>query len=234
MKLLLLDISADQASLDRRLKKEFPNRPLPYPPKVFNKLAKFLGIEDANVKKLLRYELRLLSLEILRKLRDRKFVTRSDIQKEIDRSIIKPIDRLSQGIVKIDKIGGEEAYALANEKGTYVNVERLLEDLKKFKAWSEQAKLKSSEPTSPKGITGVRQDFVDHLFKLYHIYTDKNPSRSPQSDQHGNWYEDGEFSRFVDMCAEPIFEIEYNFTRQIKVAQSTHKEWLTAGRKRSK
>jgi hypothetical protein len=220
-----------ESRLNRKLKKTFPDRQPPYPPKEVDAIARFLGTEKKVNVPLLCCELKQLAYEILCALRDRKDIKPSAIRKEIDRSIVKPIDSLIRGLRLVDKIGAEEAFALGRDNDAYVDIKRFARDLTKLRAWSEQAKAKTNEPSVPKGITDIRQLFVNRLFEIYHTYSGKIPGRSPQKDQNGNWFEDSEFSRFIDLCAEPIFPQKYNFTRQIRQAQETHQEWLTAGQK---
>lgn len=219
------------SQLDQRFKRIFPNHQLPYPPKQLTKIASFLDVRGHDRRKLLRFEMRQLALATLCALDNRKYLRRSDMRSEIDRSIIKPIDQLTKGIMLIDKIGVEEAYALAHETETSVDMTQLTKDLTRLREWSEQAKTRTKEPSVPKGITGVRQDFVDRLYEIYHSYSGKIPGRSSQSDPDGKWHNDSEFSIFVDLCAEPIFNEKQNFDRQIRLAQETHKGWISAGQK---
>lgn len=228
---LEVDLDGWEASLIRLFKRTFPDRPLPYPSKELNELIKFFNIEHPDNIRLFQIELMQLAYETLVGLRYRETVKPSDIRKEIDRSVIKPVDALLRGIELIKRLGAEEAYALAFGNDTFVNIDQLAENLSKFRAWSELAKEKTREPSVQKGITEVRQDFVNRLYKIFHGFSGKAPSRSPQADDDGIWHEDSEFSRFVDLCAAPLFPQKYNFTRQIRNAQQSHIEWLAAGQK---
>lgn len=226
--ILLADVDGWLAELERLFRKRFPGRKLPYPPKEITEIAKFLGFTGHDRRKLLRFELRSLAYETLAKIELRDKITPGTLRKIIKRDIIGPAEKLREGLKRADHLGAQEAFALAYLSETAIDTDQLSRNLKKLVAWSEEAIATTYEPSVRKGKTETRQDFVDRLLDIYVNYSGKSPGRSPQSDQRGRWFNDSEFSRFVDICAQPLFRDLPNFDRQVRRAVSNHSEWLVA------
>lgn len=218
--------STTRRDLFKAIRRSFPDRQLSYTYEQMRKIGGCVDIDHLLGLWWLRMDLRELAYDTWCQLRDEGNVQKSTRQDLIENDIIKSTEQLIQAITEANRIGATELFAFTKSPETYVDVSRLQRDLKKLRAWSKAAKEKAMDGSVPKGITVVRQNFVDRLFFLFNTITGEDPARNVAKGER--YYEVSSFSRFVELCAEPVFGRSYNFSTQIRAAQEFHEEWLRA------
>ena len=219
-----------RADLFIAIRKEFPNRVLPYSYKEMLEIGRCVNVEDNLDLWWLRTTLRELAYDTWRYLQNQGTVNKSTRRDAIHKGIVKPIDELLPAFKTLRKIGAEEAFALARDDCHGVNVEQLVAELEDLKSWAKAAQEKVMDGSVPKGKTAAKQEFVDRLYSIYQVASDRTPTRNVGKDGKRH-YEDGDFSNFVTLCAAPVFPKAETFSNQIRKSIRDELSRLTTGQK---
>ncbi len=208
------------------IRAKFPERELPYTHDQMRKIGSCVGVDHTLGLWWLRMDLREVAYETWMALATEGGVQKSTRRDLIENDIVKPADQLIAALSEARKIGATEAFWLSQSSENSIDLSRLHGDLRKFRDWAIAAKEIAMDGSVPKGITVVRQDFVNRLYSLFNTIAEKDPTRNvARGERH---YEVSMFSRLVELVAEPVFEMPYDFSTQIREAQDFHKRCLLA------